>query len=70
MSQNAMSLLPSERRKRRPIVWASSRKIPTAAAMAIGTGAPMAAVMNANAIQPMPTPISPSLGLYVKRTSA
>ena len=52
------------------MVWASSTKIATAAAIAIGTGAPIAALTNAKAMQPMPTPISPSLGRYVKRTSA
>ena len=68
--QNAMSLFPSARVNRRPIVWARMTKTPRDDAAAIQNGAPSAVATSRNARQPMNSPMIPNRGRYVKRTSA
>ena len=62
--QNAMSLLPRPRLKRRPMVWARITKTPSAAVAATTKGAPIAVAIKANARQPMNSPMIPKRGLY------
>ena len=71
ISQNAMSLLPSARRNRRPMVWARSTKTPTAAAIGDRHGrADGGGDERERDAADADSPISPSFGRYVKRTSA
>ena len=70
ISQNAMSLLARAQVDRRPIVWARIANT-AAAATSIRTGGPPSSMpMNAIAPLKMNSPISATLGRYVKRTSA
>ena len=62
MSQKAMSLLPRERRNRRPMVWASRKNTASAETTATSHGTPRAMAMNSPAMQPMNKPMMPSRG--------